>query len=70
MASDADNLLAAKASLCAQLAAACAAAGPSYSKDGQSVDRIGFIKQLQEQIDKINDLLAQEGPYENRSEVL
>lgn len=70
MPSNADNLNAAKTSLCAQLAAACAAVGPSYSKDGQTVDRIGFIKQLQDQIDKINDLLAQEAPYEKRSEVL
>jgi hypothetical protein len=70
MPSNADNLNAAKASLTGQLAAACAAAGPTYKKDGQMVDRIGFIKELQDQIDRINDLLAQECPFELRSEVL
>jgi hypothetical protein len=63
-----NTLLVTKTNLVNALSAAAAVANPSYSVNGQTVDRIGYIKSLQEQISTINDLLQQERPNYTRSE--
>lgn len=70
MATVAENLQAAKEALAEKLVAACEAVGPSYSIDGQSVDRLKYIADLQAQIAALNETLVQEAPYELRSELL
>jgi cytochrome c556 len=64
----AENLQTAKESIAAKLAAAAAAVGPSYSVDGQSVDRVAYMRSLREEMEAINALLTQEEPFEIRSE--
>ena len=60
----------AKNSLVAALATAALTPGPTYSLEGQTVDKMKYIADLQERIDKVNDMLTQEMPYELRSEFL
>lgn len=62
-----ENLITAKAAIATEIATISAILGPTYSKDGQSFDKIGYLKSLQEQLQTINDSLAQEQPYEIRS---
>ncbi len=67
MATVAENLLTAKANIAAEMALISAILGPTYSKDGQSFDKIGYLKGLREELQSIDDALAQESPYEIRS---
>ena len=60
----------AKNSLVTALATAALTPGPTYSLEGQTVDKMKYIADLQERIDKVNDMLTQEMPYELRSEFL
>lgn len=62
-----DNLITAKANIAAEIAAVSAILGPNYNKDGQSFDKIGYLKSLQDQLKDLDDMLAQEQPYEIRS---
>jgi hypothetical protein len=65
MATVAENLQTALESLSAKYAAAAASAAPSYSIDGQQVDRVAYTESLLEQIQRLRlQIAAVEGPVE------
>lgn len=62
------DLQAAQASLTAAIASAVANPQPSYSIDGQSVDRNAYLASLTARLKEVNRLIVEiEGPYEDQT---
>jgi hypothetical protein len=71
MATVAENLQTALQSLSEKYAAAAAAAGPTYSIDGQSVDRTSYMESLLRQMTALKLQIALEGgPCEEETQGL
>lgn len=58
MATEAEDYTRILATLRAKLAEATAAVGPSYSVEGQSVDKAAYVRGLVEEIKAVKGLLA------------
>ncbi len=70
MATDAENLRAAKSSLLAKIAAVSASPKLSYSIDGQSVDHNAYRRSLLAEVGEIDKLIqAAQGPFELHTEM-
>lgn len=69
MATVAENLQTALESLSAKYATAAAAAGPTYSIDGQSVDRTSYMESLLRQMTELRTQIAfAGGPCEEETQ--
>lgn len=69
------DLQTAKAGIAAVLAEVCASPKPTYSVGGQNVDWAGYVVTLTNQMEKLNELISQEGvsdgqPFEYRSQAV
>ena len=67
MATNLDNLIAAKANLTAKLVDLTVNPQPSYNIDNQQVSWTAHYESILNQIEKLNALIAMEGPYELKS---
>lgn len=70
MASNLDNLTAAKANLTAKLASVAADPKPTYSIDGVSFSWESYFRMLTDQLKAINTLITAEDPFIFKSQVL
>lgn len=69
MATVAETLTTALETLATKYAAAAAAAGPTYSIDGQSVDRTGYMESLLNQMNALRQQISlAEGSFEIESQ--
>lgn len=64
------DLVAIRDNLVAEYKSVSASPGPDYSIDGQRVDKAKYLMQLEERINGIKRLIAdEEGPFEHQTEV-